>query len=83
MNCHKNAALTPKGRAHLVREVERIGLMPASEAADISTRTARKWRSRHTSEGAAGMAECSSRPRCNPRCVQNTKLERALALRCT
>ena len=29
MNTHKNALMTPKGRAHLVREIKRIGLRPA------------------------------------------------------
>ncbi len=62
MNSHKNAALTPKGRAHLVQEIDRIGLMPAAEAAGISTRTARKWRGRHAKDGAAGLVDLSSRP---------------------
>ncbi|TXK26430.1 IS481 family transposase, partial [Ottowia sp. GY511] len=38
MNTHKNASLTPKGRAHLVSQIALIGLMPAAEAAGISTR---------------------------------------------
>ena len=83
MNSHKNASLTPKGRAHLVQEIERIGLMPAAQAAGISARTARKWRSRHASEGAGGLADRSSRPRHSPRRAEGTKLERALALRRT
>ena len=81
MNSHKNASLTPKGRAHLVQEIERIGLMPAAEAAGISARTAHKWRSRHTSEGVGGLADRSSRPRHSPLRAESTKLERALALR--
>ena len=83
MNSHKNASLTPKGRAHLVQEIERIGLIPAAEAAGISERTARKWRRRHAIEGAAGLADRSSRPRRSPRRAEFTKLERALALRRT
>jgi transposase InsO family protein len=83
MNSHKNAALTPKGRAHLVQEIERIGLMPAAEAAGISTRTARKWRGRHVVEGAAGLLDRSSRPRRSPRRCDARKLDRALALRRT
>ena len=83
MNSHKNASLTPKGRAHLVQEIERIGLMPAAEAAGISARTARKWRGRYASEGAEGLADRSSRPRRSPRRAEDTKLERALALRRT
>ena len=41
MITHKNALLTPKGRAHLVREIERIGLKLAAAAAGMSERTAR------------------------------------------
>jgi len=83
MNSHKNASLTPKGRVHLVQEIERIGLMPAAQAVGISSRTARKWRTRYASEGAEGLADRSSRPRCSPRRAQATKVERALALRRT
>jgi hypothetical protein len=32
MNIHKNASMTPKGRAHLIREIDRIGLKPAAAA---------------------------------------------------
>ena len=46
MNIHKNASMTPKGRAHLVQQIDLIGLIPAAEAAGISPRTARKWRCR-------------------------------------
>ena len=37
MNSHKNAALTPRGRAHLIERIELVGLMPAAEAAGIRT----------------------------------------------
>ena len=83
MNSHKNAVLTPKGRAHLVQEIERIGLMPAAEAVGISTRTARKWRGRHATDGAAGLVDRSSRPRRSPQRSDAHKLERAMALRRT
>jgi transposase InsO family protein len=83
MNSHKNAALTPKGRAHLLQEIERIGLMPAASAAGISPRTARKWRGRHAAEGVAGLLDRSSRPRRSPQRSDARKLERALALRRT
>ncbi len=61
MNTHKNASLTPKGRAHLIKEIARVGLMPAAEAAGISVRTARKWQRRHASEGAIGLLDRSRR----------------------
>ena len=47
MNIHKNASMTPRGRAHLIREIER---------------TARKWRGRWANEGAPGLLDRSSRP---------------------
>jgi hypothetical protein len=53
-NIHKNASMTPKGRAHLVREIDRIGLKAAAAAAGLSTRTARKWQRRVALHGAAG-----------------------------
>ena len=56
MNVHKNASMTPKGRAHLVQEIDRIGLRPAAEAAGLSLRTARKWHRRFVAEGTAGFA---------------------------
>lgn len=62
MNTHKNAAMTPKGRAYLVREIDRIGLKAAAAAAGLSERTARKWLRRHASEGASGLIDRSSRP---------------------
>lgn len=83
MNTHKNASLTPKGRAHLVSQIALIGLMPAAEAAGISTRTARKWQRRLVAEGAAGLLDRSSRPVCSPRRSDASKIERAVALRRT
>jgi len=83
MNIHKNASMTPKGRAHLVQEIDRIGLTPAASAAGVSTRTARKWRSRHAAQGPAGLHDRSSRPQRSPRRSEGAKLERAVALRRT
>jgi len=81
MNVHKNASMTPKGRAHLVKEVERIGLKPAAEAAGLSPRTARKWQQRFASLGEAGLVDRSSRPVRSPTRAAADKLERAVALR--
>ena len=75
--------MTAKGRARLVREVDRIGLRPAAEAAGLSPRTARKWHERHEAEGAAGLLDRSSRPRRSPERSDASKLERAVALRPT
>ena len=83
MNTHENASMTPKGRAHLVREIDRIGLRPAAEAAGLSPRTARKWGRRHAAEGAGGLLDRSSRPLHSPSRSDARKLERAVALRRT
>jgi transposase InsO family protein len=83
MNVHKNASMTPKGRAHLVQEIARIGLIPAAAAAGISVRTARKWHRRHATEGVEGLQDRSSRPRRSPKRCAGVKLERAVALRRT
>ena len=81
MNIHKNASMTPKGRAHLLREIDRIGLRPAAAAAGLSERTARKWQSRHQAQGVGGLVDRSSRPHRSPRRSDAGKLERAVALR--
>lgn len=75
--------MTQKGRAHLVRQIDLIGLIPAAEAAGISSRTARRWQGRHAVQGAAGLRDRSSRPRRSPQRSDATKLERAVALRRT
>lgn len=81
MNIHKNASMTPRGRAHLMREIDRIGLKPAAAAAGLSEHTARKWQRRWVNEGAAGLLDRSSRPQRCPRRSDASKLERAVALR--
>jgi transposase InsO family protein len=81
MNIHKNASMTPRGRAHLMREIDRIGLKPAAAAAGLSPRTARKWQRRWASEGATGLLDRSSRPERCPRRSDAIKVERAVALR--
>ncbi|WP_119290221.1 IS481 family transposase [Azohydromonas sediminis] len=83
MNVHKNASMTPKGRAHLVKEIERLGLAAAAEAAGVSVRTARKWRRRYAAVGEPGLLDGSSRPHRSPARSDATKIERAVALRRT
>src|SRR5438046_1149120 len=52
MNVHKNARLTPSGRALLVRRVSSgWTAKAAAEAAGVSLRTARKWIGRHRRGG--------------------------------
>jgi transposase InsO family protein len=64
MNIHQNARLTPIGRAQMVRAILH-GQTPqaAARAAGVCPRTAHKWLARFKSEGAAGLADRSSRPK--------------------
>jgi transposase InsO family protein len=81
MNIHKNAALTPKGRAQLVQQIGVVGLAQAAEAACVSRRTARKWRDRYAAAGVAGLRDRSSRPHHCQRKSATGKLQRTVALR--
>lgn len=64
MNIHKNARLTPHGRALLVQRMLAGGLRPeeAAQACGVSVRTAYKWLQRFRAEGMAGLNDRSSRP---------------------
>jgi transposase InsO family protein len=63
MNVHKNARLTPKSRAELVRRIAG-GRSKAEVAADfgICVRTAAKWFARFGRDGLAGLNDRSSKP---------------------
>lgn len=75
MNNHKNARLTPHGRALLVRRVTEEGLRPAeaAQAMGVSCRTAYKWLRRYREEGLPGLQNRSSRPR---HCPHQTSADR-------
>lgn len=64
-NPHKNARMTPLGRAEMVRRIvdERRPVADVAAGFGISERTARKWLARWRSEGTAGLENRSSRPR--------------------
>lgn len=64
MNMHKNARLTPLGRAELVRRVVREGqaCKQVAEAFGVSVRTVAKWVARFRTGGAAALEDRSSRP---------------------
>jgi transposase InsO family protein len=71
MNTHKNARLTFLRRLEMVEDITKRGL-PASEAAaahGVSAVTARKWLGRYLADGAAGLADKSSRPSRSPRAI--------------
>ncbi len=65
MNVHKNAKLTPAGRALLVRRVleQRTQRAAVAAAFGVSERTVAKWVRRWRLEGVAGLVDRSSRPR--------------------
>ena len=68
MNVHKNARLTPSGRALLARRVSGgWTAKAAAEAAGVSLRTARKWIARHRRGGERRHHDRSSAPRRCPR----------------
>jgi transposase InsO family protein len=64
MNVHKNAPLTPRSRAELVRRVlvEKQTPKAVATAFGVCARTVRKWVERFQSEGEAGLMDRSSRP---------------------
>jgi transposase InsO family protein len=82
MNIHKNARLTPIGREQMVRAILG-GQTPqaAARAAGVCPRTAHKWLARFKSEGAAGLADGSSRPKRLRRPTSQAIVTQVIALR--
>src|SRR5690606_41264466 len=64
MDMHKNARLTPLGRAELVRRVLQEGQPRSAVAAafGVCAKTVGKWVERYQAEGPAGLDDRSSRP---------------------
>ena len=64
MDIHKNARLTPRSRAELVRRVliERQTPNAVAAAFGVCVKTVRKWVGRFLAEGEAGLTDRSSRP---------------------
>ena len=79
---HKNAHLTPKGRALMLARLE-AGQHPVdvAQAMGISLTTLKKWRRRYRSEGPAGLQDRSSRPRRSPRQISCALVEAITRLR--
>jgi transposase InsO family protein len=65
---HRNAPLSETGRLRLARCVVEDGwpLRRAAERFQVSHSTASRWAGRYRQEGAAGMADRSSRPHASP-----------------
>ena len=81
MNVHKNAKLTPAGRAELVKRVlcESQSVKEVGRAMGVSRRTVYKWVRRFEAEGVRGLEDRSSRPRRSPRRLTHklvTRIER-------
>ncbi|MDB5468786.1 MAG: family transposase [Caulobacter sp.] len=82
MNVHKNARLTPSGRALLADRVEQgWKVKAAAEAAGVSKRTGYKWLARHRLGGERRHHDRSSAPRRCPRRVADDLVGRIEALR--
>jgi transposase InsO family protein len=80
---HANAALTPKARLRLARLIveDRWPAAAAAKMFMVSPVTARKWAARYRLEGAAGMADRSSRPRSCPHRTSEALKREIVALR--
>ena len=83
MNSHKNARMTPFGRALLVRRVREEGwrVACAAQAAGVSARTAYKWLARFRTGGEAALRDKSSAPSCCAHRLPPDAVERIAALR--
>ena len=82
MNVHKNARLTPSGRALLARRVmSGWTVKSAAEAAGVSARTAHKWLVRHRLGGERRHHDRSSAPRRCPRKTSPDRIAQIEALR--
>ena len=65
---HKNARLTPKGRALMLGRLEAgQHQREVAQAMGVSLTTLKKWLRRYRAEGPAGLLDRSCRPRCSPR----------------
>jgi transposase len=84
LNVHKNARLTPKSRAEVVRRIAHGESKSAVACAfGICVKTVGKWFGRYKQEGEAGLLDRSSRPHRlrNPTC--SSLIEQVIDLRGT
>ena len=79
MNVHKNARLTPQGRALLVQRVRTEGwrVADAAAAAGLSQRQAFRWLARHRAGGELALQDRSSAP---ARCPHRTDADTLTAI---
>src|ERR1700740_3277140 len=83
MNVHKNARLTPLGRARMVSRIvdEGWSVMASAEAAGVSERTAQKWLGRRRRGASEDFTDRSSAPRRCPRKVSPQRVAEIERLR--
>ncbi|MDE2486963.1 MAG: IS481 family transposase [Alphaproteobacteria bacterium] len=83
MNVHKNARLTPLGRAVMIRRIEEDGwsVKRAAAASGVSARTAHRWLARHRLGGERRLHDRSSAPRRCPRRISARRLAQIEQLR--
>lgn len=83
MNVHKNARLTPLGRAVMISRIEDEGwsVARAAEAAGLSKRTASKWLARQRSGGEGRLHDRSSAPHRCPRRTASEIIDQIQTLR--
>jgi transposase InsO family protein len=82
---HRNAPLSQTGRLRLARCIVDDGwpLRRAAERFQVSPATAARWAGRYRQEGAAGMADRSSRPHASPARTPVRTERRIIGLRVT
>jgi transposase InsO family protein len=79
---HKNARLTPKGRALMLARLEAgQHQQDVAQAMGVSLTTLKKWLRRYRAEGPAGLLDRSCRPRCSPRQLPLAITEQIIGLR--
>ncbi len=79
---HKNARLTPKGRALMLGRLEAgQHQRDVAQAMGVSLTTLKKWWRRYRAEGPAGLLDRSCRPRCSPRQLSGELRAQVIALR--
>jgi len=83
MNVHKNARLTPRGRAVMVSRIADEGwpVKRAAQASGVSVRTAYRWLARHRLGGERRLHDRSSAPRRCPRRVLPLRIAQIEQLR--
>ena len=79
---HKNARLTPKGRALMLGRLEAgQHQQDVAQAMGVSLTTLRKWLRRYRAEGPMGLLDRGCRPRCSPRQFPAERVAQVIALR--